>query len=180
MFSIQTIQSGIYKVVTDIINTTTIPVVWFNQNAPRPSYPYITLNINSLIAVGDDYVASPTSTGLVAMYGNREFTVDINYFGGLITGVLKGIDVMQQLQTDIKATSHQDTLAQYGIAFIDKVSVLNITELLDTKYYERLILELRFRVSSQGISSVAGINAGLIESTEIEATASGIIRDIEI
>lgn len=60
-----------------------MPVIFYEPNAPRPTVPYVTLYLNSIVSVGQDWTeAEADSMGTVDMKGDRQFTLQVQGYGG--------------------------------------------------------------------------------------------------
>lgn len=163
-FVSNTIDDAIYDWVFGTSAKTTL---WLYLNAPRPTLPYISLNKTNFSKIGWDYETPPDDEGRAALFGNREFLLEINYYG---TG---GLDVFEKLTTSLQSEPVIQALADKGVVFIDKVMQNNIAELMDTTFEERHIMELKFRCSNQGITDPDTFATGLIQTVEVGGTTSG-------
>lgn len=161
MISIRTIEQGIYNWVTYITNETTI---WLDQNAPRPPRPYIGLDVGASEAIGHDYHTEPDSNGDAVLYGNRELTVEIQYYGN------EGFDTLEKLKTSVGQYDVKDIFIEHGIFYVDRLGEISDTTLLDTLWESRRILELRFRTSNQGVTDPHKYNVGCIETADVDGS----------
>lgn len=156
-FDLQTIRKGLYTFVNSVTNQTTI---WYRPNAPRPPLPYITIDIKDYEAIGSDWIAYLDEDGFTYFEGDREFTLVVNAYGD------NAITVLEKLQTMGRAYEFQNLLLDYGLVYVDRISMVNVAELLDTKWQPRYQLELRFRTSSQGITEPEKFEVGIIETVK--------------
>lgn len=166
-FVLSTIEDAIYSWVNSISATT---VIWRFQNGPAPTSPYITLNISNFKKVGWDYQTLTDENGKAALMGNREFSLEINYYG---TG---GVNVFEKLTTSLQSFPVVQALTDAGIAYIDKLSQQNLTGLSESTdgFEERQMMELKFRCSNQGITAPDLFDTGIIQTTEVGGqSASG-------
>jgi hypothetical protein len=115
-------------------------VILANQNAPRPTLPYLTILLTPFIAIGDDYIYPPDVAGVRKIKGNREFTVTINAFG------TNAINYLQLLINSLEKPSVLEYLRANGIVFIRKLAINDVTALLETVYEERSICDIQFRL----------------------------------
>jgi hypothetical protein len=155
--NISTIQQAFYDWVSTKTGVTTI---WFFPNAPRPERPYISLNIAELSINGWDYETPPDATGLASLFGDRDLTLEINHYGP------GGFEALDKLRTSVLEFAVQQDLCAAGIGLVDRMPITNTTELLDTKYEPRAMMEMMFRISNQGITDADTYDVGLIESVE--------------
>lgn len=166
-FVLSTIENAIYTWASSISATTTI---WRFQNGPAPSAPYMTLNMTNYKKVGWDYQTLTNEDGKAALMGNREFTLEINYYGA------GGVDVFEKLTTSLQSFPVIQALTAAGVAYIDKLSQQNLTGLAESTsgFEERQMMELRFRCSNQGITAPELFDTGIIQTTEVGGeSASG-------
>lgn len=161
-FDMDTIKQGIYNWVTNISG---VQVIWLEPNAPRPDLPYIGLDIGSYQSVGEDYQTAPDDNGMASLFGDREFTLEINYYGS------NGHNIMEKLRTSLQQFDVRNNLADKGVVFVDDLTTQGATELLDTLYESRKIMEATFRVSNQGVTDPGQFEVGVIETVEGEITA---------
>lgn len=163
-FSLQTIRTGLYSFVSGMTNVTTI---WYNQNAPRPALPYVTMDIREYEMINRDWIAPLDENCDSFFAGNREFTLVINYYGA------GAIEALERLQTLGRSYDVQNQLLNSGVVYVNRVAMTNVAELLDTKWEERYQLEMRFRVSNQGITAPETFNVGSIETV----TGTGKVKN---
>lgn len=161
MFSSQTIKQGLYNWVTSQATET---VIWYNPNAPRPPLPYIALDLGDTELIGWDYQTPPDDNGDASLFGNREFMMEVHYYGD------GGRDVMEKLKTSLQQYDVICSLQEYGVHFVDRMLEVSDTTLLDTKWEERRILELRFRTSNQGVTAPSKYQVGYIETADVQGS----------
>lgn len=147
-------------------------VIWLNPNAPRPELPYIALQITEYESIAQDYLAHPDEDGEAVIYGDREFLLELNHYGD------GGLASMEALQTSLHDWNVQQKLLEDGVFFVDRLNQIQADELLDSKWEQRFILELRFRVSNQGVEKASTVNVGLIESVEMTVEAQDDAGDV--
>lgn len=151
----ETIKTNLYNWA--LANCTGCSVVFLNENAPRPAQPYATLFLSSLNQVGEDYTPMADSNGLVGMVGDREFTLQIQAYGGDCITRLENLRSSLQMQTVL------DGLRANGIVFVHHFGINDTTELLDSRFEKRAAMDVLFRMGQDYQD-----NLGLIESVEIE------------
>jgi hypothetical protein len=136
-----------------------VPVIFYNENSPRPSLPYVTLYLQSLVQIGSDYTAPPDNTGDAEMVGDREFTLQFQSYGG------DPITLLENVRTSLQKQTVLDTLRANGIVFVNHFPINDITALLDTEFEARASMDILFRIA-QTDEDVSGN----IETVEIEET----------
>lgn len=137
------------------------PVLYYNQDAPRPSKPYITLFLRDFIQIGWDYVPKPDALGDAEIIGNREFTLQIESYG------TNSMQVLENLRSALQNPNVLDTLRANNIVFVNQFPINDTTILLDTQYEERATMDVLFR-----IANTIEPNIGLIEIVEVEEILS--------
>lgn len=149
-------KNGIYNWVSG--NTSVNLVRWARQNDPhRPDLPYIDLWLRQLSPIGDDYISAPNQGDASAtVRGDRDNILEVNYYGPDAQSHLDNLymstftfDVRQQMRAD-------------EIIFVRSENIIDITELLDTRFEERALATFIMRYSSEFTDD----NAGVIESVE--------------
>lgn len=157
--AMSSLQLALYTWVTSVTGKTTI---WSFANAPQPTTAYITLNLLEITQTGWDYETPPDNDGDAALFGNRELTLEVNYYGA------GGIDTLEQLRTSIKQYNVEAALNAAGLFYIDRGLSTNLTFLQDNVYKERHLMEFRFRYSNQGVGAANLYEVGIIERVAIE------------
>lgn len=155
-------MTDIQKCFYDIVNEATgVSVVWFNPNAPRARKPYLSLYILNFSSLGGDYEMPPDDNGMAALIGNRELTLQIQYYGS------GGPETLEKLRTNMRSFPVQMRMQQTGISFVGQAMMENTMTLLDSSYEERYTMDLRFRLSNQGVGELSKYEVGLIESIQL-------------
>lgn len=135
-----------------------MPVIFYYANAPRPTVSYVTLNIQSIVAVNQDWSDSSTdSSGVQNMKGDRQFTVSIQAYGG------DTLTTLENLRTSLQKQTVLDTLRANGIAFYQSLTINDITELVDSRYESRAQLDVLF-----GIGQIYTDSPGFFDHTVIQ------------
>ncbi len=136
-----------------------IETIFINENGSIPDNPFCTLYVQPVAFIGhDEYVND--NMGLVTYTGQREITLQAQYFGA--NAIQRGIDLLESLEMQ----TARDLLAVDGIVFVDRLTgVTDLSELVDTSFEFRSSVDILFRTAS--IRSEAG---DIIESTELTST----------
>lgn len=150
-----TVKTNLYTWASGVL--TGIPVIFFNSNAPRPALPYVTLFLQSLVQIGDDYIPKPDNVGLSEIIGDREFTLNVQVFGG------DPITILENLRSSLQKETVLNGLRANNIAFVQHFPINDITELLDSRFEPRASMDILFRIAQTDSE-----NNGLIETVEIE------------
>jgi len=125
-----------------------MPVIYYYPNAPRPTVDYVSLLISSLIQVGWDYWPSPTDTaGDVIGIGDRDFTLQVQAYGG------DPLTILENLRTSLQKQTVLDSLRVNGIVFVSWFQINDITDLVDSRYEQRATMDILFRVAQQSLDT---------------------------
>lgn len=151
----ETIKTNLYNWAT--ANNGGASVIFLNENAPRPAPSYVTLFLSSLNQIGEDYTPRADVNGMVDMVGDREFTLQIQTYGGDCITRLENLRSSLQMQTVL------DTLRANGIVFVNHFSISDVTELLDSRFEKRAAMDVLFRIGQDYTD-----NLGLIQTVEVE------------
>lgn len=142
-----------------------MPAVYYYPNAPRPEVDYVSLQITSLSQIGWDYVPRPTATpGTVTQVGDREFTFQVQAYGGDV------LTVLENLRTSLQKQTVLDTLRANGIVFVNQFPINDITDLIDTRFEQRATMDILFRISQQYLDTL-----GIIDIVQLRE----IIKDVD-
>ena len=118
-----------------------MPVIYWEQNSPRPSVPYVTLNISNIVAVNQDWSESSTNPlGVQDMKGDRQFTLQVQAYGG------DTLTNLENLRTSLQKQTVLDTLRANEIAFYQSLTINDITDLVDSRYENRAQLDILFGI----------------------------------
>lgn len=144
------------------------PVIWSRQNAPRPPRPYVTLSLDTFLAIGQDSAVGPVDDeGVRAIIGDREFTVQCGVYG--VTSIPgQAIVIAETLRMSLEGWAIRAALETAGVAFVETLSVQNLDALRDPQFEGRAQLDVRFRMAAESTEA-----AGYITATELEYTATG-------
>ena len=145
MIDFNLVRTNLYNWVIANIPTG-MPAIYLYSNAPRNSplapVDYVTLNIASVVQIGWDYEQSPLTTGGISnSTGDREFTFQIQAYGGDV------MTVMQNLRTSLQKQTVLDTLRLNGIVFANWFPINDLTTLVDSRYEQRASMDVLFRIA---------------------------------
>lgn len=152
-----TLKTNLYTWASSVVPVG-MPVIYWEQNSPRPTVPYITLFLSQITAVNQDWSETEADNlGVIDMKGDRNFTVSMQAYGGDPLTVLENVRSSLQKQTVL------DTLRANGIVFYQSLNIIDITELLETQWERRASLDILF-----GIGQTYTDNPGYFDKTEIQ------------
>jgi hypothetical protein len=152
-----TLQNALFTWATANTPANT-PVLWLYPNAPRPTTQYVTLLISSFVQIGRDWNNSPTTTsGIGNFVGDREFTLQVQAYGDT------PMQVLENLRTSLQKTSVLSALNAAGIVYVNWNPILDITDLVDSRYEQRCTMDLLFRLAQKYTD-----NLGFIANVELQ------------
>ncbi len=135
-----------------------MPAIYLYSNSPRPTIDYVTLYISSVSQIAWDYVQEPTTTsGIANQIGDREFTFQIQAYGG------DPLTILNNLRSSLQKETVLDSLRANGIVLANWFDIVDLTTLIDTRYELRASLDIRFRMSDQYTD-----NHGVISTVSLE------------
>ncbi len=144
-----------------------MPAIYLFSNAPRPVVDYLTLHISSIVQIGWDYEQSPlTTAGINSQIGDREFTFQIQAYGGDV------MTVMQNLRTSLQKQTVLDTLRANGIVFANWFPINDLTTLVDSRYEQRASMDVLFRIADIYTDVVGVISTVRLEEVFFDAVGS--------
>lgn len=143
------IKTGLQAVLA---TTTGITVIFANQDGPIPDAPFATILITTINTPGHDEQLPTDAAGDTDFKGNRDFTLSFQVFGP------NAYQYALDLAAALERPSTRELLYGYGIVYVNRENVTDLTEYLDTGFEERAGMDIFFRVSS-----IHSENTGLIE-----------------
>jgi len=155
----ETVKTNLYEWASSVSGGS--PVIVYNENSPRPALPYVTLYLQSLVQIGDDYVPRPDGMGALTIVGDREFTLQVQAYGG------DPITLLENMRSSLQKETVLATLREDNIVFVQHNPITDITLLLDTEFEARASMDILFRIAQTDTD-----NHGLILTVEIEENFS--------
>lgn len=138
------------------------PVIFADQNAPRPSFPYATVRISDIVKTSHDENRQITPAGIYEVGGERRATIAVNYFGeNPVQEILKAYNCLGREEIN-------KLFIAANIALIDKNPVQNLTDVLETEYEPHSYFDF-FLALSDNVED----DLGLIESVQTTGTYRG-------
>lgn len=155
--SVATIRTNLYTWAVANVPAT-MPVIYLNNNSPRPTVPYVTLYISSFVEIGWDYLQQPlsTTTGIGNLTGDREFTLQVQAYGG------DPITILETLRTSLQLPSVLASLRSSGLVRVNWFPIADITELVDSRFEQRATMDVLFRVAQTTTDNVGNINTAVV------------------
>lgn len=156
-----TIRDALYTWVESVEGSR--PVVWADQDAPRPMGPFTSLRLNTRTKVGHDFVGHATDEGEISVRGNREIVLEVQTFGE------NALSRAEALRTSLSMPTVWGALSSTaGIAVLWEGDVQNISELEESRYEERGTFDVRLRVA-ENVTDTPGV----IKHVEMGGTIKG-------
>ena len=151
-----TVENALY---TWLNGSTGLTVIWADQDAPQPAYPYATLKIISgptrvsqVDEVRQSYDAGQPSEQEVGLEtgGPREMTVSVQVFArqSATTPTSHPRDMLSRAQAALGMASYQAALRTAGVAVIEAMAVQDVSLNVDDSWSARAVMNVRFRLSS--------------------------------
>lgn len=140
-----------------LILATPVPIIFANQNGPRPPKPYITLRVDTAPRSG--ILAGPvTETGEQAFNSHRDAVVELQCFGD------GGFDALDTLAQRLHGPTMLAAAYAANMAIYQTDAVQNVPVLRDGSTYEpRAVLDIGVRYTLEQIEDV-----GLIQTVQGE------------
>lgn len=178
--------SAIISWISDVLGLT---VILANPNAPRPPRPYAVLRIDDMIDLGHSCVGDVDEDGIAQIQTQKEFTLSVSVIGSPDddNNPLYAYNKVIELKDSMNLSTVKSIFRTNKLSIREKGQVLNMPMLMNTKYVERGIFDVRFGVAvsqeddvgiietAEGIMSIAGqkefSNSFLFESVLIPENA---------
>ena len=155
---LNTVKNSLYAWAVSVSPVGT-PIIYWQPNAPRPTIPYLTLFLQSVVSIGQDWASGAADVaGVINQKGDRQFTLSIQAYGG------DPLTLLENIRTSLQKQSVLDTLRAGGIAFYTATTINDITDLVDSKWERRASLDVLF-----GIGQVYTDAPGFFDEAEITA-----------
>lgn len=166
-------------VVRWLEGVTVHPVRVANQTAPRPAYPYVTVQLGGLVSVGPGGIRQHTDLDRegeeveLQVRGERQLTVSVNVYAQQRPGkpydpTQGALSLAEGIRASLGLPSVLATLREAGLSFIDSTPVQDLTWLQDTDWVERRQMDIRF-----GLASVVSERVGYIATVDVAREEGG-------
>jgi hypothetical protein len=152
-----TVKLNLYQWLITVVPSG-MPVILWEPNAPNPATAYVTYYLNSIVSINQDWSApDANSSGVIDMKGDRQFTLQVNAYGG------DPLTVLENIRTSLQKQTVLDTLRANGIAFYQALTIADITELVDSQWERRGSLDILF-----GIAQIYTDAPGYFDEIEVQ------------
>lgn len=166
----ETVKKALYDWMISVIPLN-MPVIYWQNNSPRPEIPYVTLFLNNIVMRNQDWTQPRVNTLADAnMKGDRQFTLSIQVFG-----TNDPLTILENVRSSLQKQSVLDTLRTNGIVFFQSLNIADITEILETQFEKRASLDVLFGIGQTYID-----NLGFFDHAQIEQTIKDINGDVII
>ena len=150
-----------------------MPVVIYYPNAPRPTVDYVSLYITSVVQIGRDYTEGPLdNTGVSNMYGDREFTLRVEAYGG------DSLTILENLRTSLQVASVLASLRAVGLVYVDWYPITDVTDLIDSRFESRGSWDSRWRLAQVYTENIGNINTAVVTETIKNALGNVVFTEV--
>jgi len=146
-----------------------MPVVYLFPNAPRPTVDYVSLYISTITQIGWDWTQDPLDDfGISKMVGDREFTLQVQAYGG------DPMTVLQNLRTSLQKQTVLDSLRVNGIVFVNWFAINDVTELVDSRFEQRASMDVLFRIADISTDDLGVIDRIVLQEVVKDPTGTTV------
>lgn len=168
---LNTLMQSILSWVTSVIPSS-IPAIFLYQNGPRPTVDYLTINMTSLVQIGEDYIFDPTSdSGISKQAGDREFTIQLQAYGGINVDPFQLLEI---IRTSLQKQTVLDTLRVNGICYANHLPINDTSVLIDTLWERRAQMDVLFRIGVVYSDTLGVIDTINMTETIFDATGATV------
>lgn len=145
-----------------------------NQTAPRPAYPYATIQIDGPVVVGvDEKRTKPAGNDVdLTTRGERTITVQVNVYvqqrGGDYDHSQSALALASKAQSSLYLGESLATLRAAGLALRELGAIRDLTFLQDTAFVERRQFDVRL-----GLATVITQRIESIQTADVAGTIGG-------
>ncbi len=171
--SYATVKTNLYNWAISVLPLG-MPVIYWEPNAPRPTVAYVTLFINDFIAPNQDWSSDEADiNGIINMLGDRQFTLSMQAYGGT-----DPLTVLENVRSSLQKQTVLDTLRANGIVFYSSINLIDITELVDSKWEKRASLDIRFAIGQSYTDNPGYFDHMQVEEVIVDQIGTVIIDEI--
>ena len=165
------IEAKIYPLIAAW--TTGEPLIWSNQNAPRPAIPYWTLNSVSEVAIGDNtYDQGTNDIDQMFHRGVRESVIQVQRIGEGST------QIIANLRENLARISTRESWYAENVALFLMGAVNDVPFLLDGNSFEpRATLDLSIRYGKKQADTLMSIEVISADGTYDGAVVPGSLDE---
>lgn len=146
------------------VRNSTYQVVWLYESGPKPEKPFVSLNLVGPYKMGtNDNLGVPEGETELKIRGQRKFSVSVNVYGNEST-----LQSASDFQTSLDLPEEIEILNVANIGVGDIRNVIDLTQLLDTKYEHRAQFDFDIFTGSSLLAPVETIEQAPIENKILE------------
>jgi len=146
------------------VRNSTFQVVWLYEPGPKPEKPFVSLNLIGPYKIGtNDNFGVPAGEVELKISGQRRFSVSVNVYGNDST-----LQSASDLQTALGLPAEIDFFNVANIGIGEIRNVIDLTQLLDTKYEHRAQFDFDIYTASALLASCETIEQVPIENKILE------------
>ena len=128
-------RAAIVQWLESVYGSGVTAVIRSDQDGDKPAYPYVTYRIDSPVQLGLDEQLPIDDNGIQTIAGQRLATVSVHYFGPLpLAGASKAY-------SSLGMESVRATLYASGIAIGERMTIQNVSSVLETKWEEHPVCQ---------------------------------------
>ena len=148
-----------------------LPVIWQNQNAPRPGRAYVSLQLTMAEELGFPYEGPVDGeTGIRDLSFDEEFTINVMIYGDNATFPE---DISFSIRKRLRRKATRLAFEAAGFCYIESMMVRDVPSLKGPEFEPRSTMALLFRTNSQEPDEV-----GVIETVVIEGEYHNVFPGI--
>lgn len=148
--------------ITTVQTQISVPVIFADQNGPRPSFPYAVIRISDVVKTSHDEIRQITPVGIYEVGSERRATIAVNYFGA---------NPIQEISKAYNCLGREEINQLFiasNIALIDKNPIQNLTAVLETEFEPHSYFDFFL-----GFTDNVEDDLGIVESVQTTGTYRG-------
>ncbi len=129
---------------------TPFPVIWFNPNAPRPTFPYVALQMISAIKMGGDYISRPNIDDKRKIYSEYYLNLNISCYFAVDGSFIVPMDTLNNLRQSLRTEDVANYLHDNGVSFLKEISsILFLPVQVATGFESRATIDVQFGIVTE-------------------------------
>ena len=155
-----TTKKFIHDLIAEILGLAKDHVIWDYPNAPRPTKPYVTLQIFAEVSEAQEDIIKTKTTGIYNVVVPVTQTLRVQYFGGSDIDVT---DKLNYLARKLETPTYADKCFAKNVAFYNQTSVQDLTEIMEQSVDVRASIDFYVRTTSELLDDLS-----VIEQVEVD------------
>lgn len=172
--NLTTVQTALTTWAMDSSGLTRCTWANLSGNFPRLQYPFISMDMEDLVAIGEDEVRYTYDEDLdkqvPKVCGQRTFTLLVEIHSTTNSASVAPRNYLEKMRQGLRKEGVLSTLYAAGIAFVRCVSVENVPQLVDNDWKQRARARFEFRLSFNEVD--ANADGDYINNTQVSAEFS--------